>query len=132
MEPTEVLPIVSLVSLVSVEYGGWALLTFLTGRGGLSGPQLQFFRAGHAHAGVLLVLSLVYSLYLDRTEFSDGTRWAAGLVLLAGILCQSGGFFLHMSKGGPERSTPGTRLTRAGALLIGVALLGLAGGIAQA
>ena len=66
MEPTNVLPIISLLSLVSVEYGGWALLGFLTGRGNLGEFREKFFRAGHAHAGVLLVLSLVYFLYLDR------------------------------------------------------------------
>src|SRR3712207_256129 len=31
MEPTTVLPVISLLSLVSVEYGGCALLGFLTG-----------------------------------------------------------------------------------------------------
>ena len=35
MEPTRVLPIIVLFSLVTVEYGGWALLGFLTGRGAL-------------------------------------------------------------------------------------------------
>jgi hypothetical protein len=62
MEPTRVLPIIVLFSLVTVEYGGWALLGFLTGRGPLGGFRERFFRAGHAHAGVLLVLSLVYFL----------------------------------------------------------------------
>ena len=57
MEPTNVLPIIALLSLVSVEYGGWALLGFLTGRGNLGEFREKFFRAGHAHAGVLLVLS---------------------------------------------------------------------------
>ena len=51
MEPTTVLPIISLLSLVSVEYGGWALLGFLTGRGQIGEFREQFFRAGHAHAG---------------------------------------------------------------------------------
>ena len=78
MEPTTVLPVISLLSLVSVEYGGWALLGFLTGRGQLGEFREQFFRAGHAHAGVLLVLSLVYFLYLDRT--GPGTqRGSSGL-----------------------------------------------------
>src|ERR1039458_8787044 len=40
------------------ETGGWALLTFVTGRDGLSVAQQRWFRAGHAHAGTLLVLSL--------------------------------------------------------------------------
>ena len=31
MEPTNILPIVAVLSLVSVEYGGWALLTVLSG-----------------------------------------------------------------------------------------------------
>lgn len=57
MEPTNILPIVFVLSLVTVEYGGWALLTFITGRVGLADWQKGFFRAGHAHAGVLLVLS---------------------------------------------------------------------------
>jgi hypothetical protein len=51
MEPTNVLPIIALLSLVSVEYGGWALLGFLTGRGQLGEFREKFFRAGHAHAG---------------------------------------------------------------------------------
>ena len=55
MEPTTLLPVTSLSSLVSVEYGGWSLQGFLTGRGQLGEFQEQFFRAGHAHAGVLLV-----------------------------------------------------------------------------
>jgi hypothetical protein len=82
MEPTTLLPVISLLSLVGVEYGGWALLGFLTGRGQLGEFREQFFRAGHAHAGVLLVLSLVYFLYLGRTGYSTGVQWLAGLLLL--------------------------------------------------
>src|SRR3712207_4220263 len=98
MEPTTLLPVISLLSLVSVEYGGWALLGFLTGRGQLGGFREQFFRAGHAHAGVLLVLSLVYFLYLDRTGYPTGVQWLAGLLLRVGIIAQSGGFFLHLAR----------------------------------
>ena len=67
MQPTRVLPAVSVLSLIGVEYGGWALLGFLTGRGQLGQFREQFFRAGHAHAGVLLILSLVY--YLLSSSF---------------------------------------------------------------
>ncbi len=42
---------------------------------------------------MLLVLSLVYFLYLDRTGYSTGVQWLAGLLLLIGIIAQSGGFF---------------------------------------
>jgi len=132
MEPTQTLAVIALASLVTVEYGGWALLSFLTAREGLTGAQKQFFRAGHAHAGVLLVLSLVYFRYLADTDFSRATRWVSGLVLLAGILVQSGGFFVHLAYGAPESPSLGTRLTRLGALLIAVALVTLAIGVARA
>ena len=53
-------------------------------------------------------------------------------VLLAGVLAQSGGFFLHLTVGASGRGSVGTRLTRTGALLIAVALVILAIGIGQA
>ena len=131
MEPTNILPIAAVLSLVTVEYGGWALLSFISGREGLADWQKGFFRAGHAHAGVLLVLSLVYLLYLPRADFSDALEWAAGGVLLTGVLAQSGGFFLHLSVGAQGKPSAGTKLTRAGAALIAAALLTLAIGLIQ-
>jgi len=131
MEPTRLLPVIALLSLVTVEYGGWALLGFLTGRGSLGAFREQFFRAGHAHAGVLLVLSLAYFLYLDRAGYSTGMQWLAGLVLLAGIIAQSGGFFVHLAVGQEGRRSSGTVLTRTGALLIATALIVLAVGLIQ-
>ncbi len=133
MEPTKLYPIVAVLSLVTVEYGGWALLSFVSARRGqLDDFQTQFFRAGHAHAGVLLVLSLVYFLYLgSKTDFAESTQWIAGAILLTGVLAQSGGFFLHLAVGEVGRGSPGTRLTRSGALLIATALVLLAVGIAR-
>jgi hypothetical protein len=131
MEPTNILPIVAVLSLVTVEYGGWALLTFITGREGLADWQTRFFRAGHAHAGVLLVLSLVYLLYLPRADFSDTFEWIAGGVLIAGVLAQSGGFFLHLGVGQVGAPSAGTKLTRVGAMLIGASLVALAVGLIQ-
>jgi len=59
MEPTRLFLIIVLFFLVTVEYGGWALLGFLTGRGALGGFREQFFRVGHAHAGVRTVSLIV-------------------------------------------------------------------------
>src|SRR5215217_5971393 len=95
MQPTRVLPAVSALTLISVEYGGWALLGFLTGRGQLGQFREQFFRAGHAHAGVLQILALVYFLHLERTGYSDRVKWLAGSLLLTGVIAPSGGFFIH-------------------------------------
>jgi hypothetical protein len=120
MAPTTLLPVISLLLLVSVEYGGWSLLGFLTGRGQLGEVREQFFRTGHAHAGVLLVL-------FDRTGYSAGVQWLAGL--LVGIMAQSGGFFLHLALGQKDRSSVGTIVTRSGALLLAAALIILAIGL---
>ena len=135
---TEVLPIVSVLSLITVEFGGSTLLGFLTGRGSLGGDpatvdhRMRFFRAGHAHAGVLIVLSLVYYIYLDHADFSNGFDWVVGLVFVAGTLAQSGGFFLHLAHGAPAAPSAGTRLTRLGAVVIAVALVVLAVGLIRA
>ena len=133
MKPTEILPIVALLSVVTVEFGGHALLRFVTtDRDKLGGFRERFFRAGHAHAGVMLVLSLVYLLYLPRAGFSRAMEWVLGLVLLVGVLAQSGGFFLHLVLGRDGGRSPGTAMTRAGALLIAVSLIGLAVGLIRA
>jgi hypothetical protein len=93
-----------------------------------SGTEFQrtYFRAGHAHAGVLLVLSLVYYQYLAGTTVADGMQWLACVVLVAGILAQSGGFFLHMAVGRPDAPSSGTLLTTVGAVLLAADLLFLA------
>jgi hypothetical protein len=75
------------------------------------------------------VLSLVYFLYLERAGYSEGMQWLAGLLLLVGVLAQSGGFFVHLGVGQEGRSSAGTVLTRSGALLIAAALVILAVGL---
>ncbi|MEV1243038.1 hypothetical protein ACIBO2_30810 [Nonomuraea sp. NPDC050022] len=130
MEPTKVLPIIAIASLVTVEFGGHALLRFITtDRDKLGEFRERFFRAGHAHAGALLLLSLVYLLYLPRAGFSDGLEWLTGGVLLAGVLAQSGGFFLHLAVGEQGARSSGTMVTRAGGLLLAAALIALAVGL---
>ena len=72
MEPTRLFPIIVLLSLVTVEYGDGALLGSFTGHGTLGAFRERFFAAGHAHAGVVLVLSLTYFIYLGRAGYSTG------------------------------------------------------------
>jgi hypothetical protein len=132
MKPTRLLPALVLFALVTVEFGGWSLLGLLTQRDALSPFEEQFFRAGHGHAGVLLVLSLVFFVFLGRTGFTDRAQWVLGLGLLAGVLLQSGGFFLHMLVGEEGSSSAGTWVTRLGAVLIAAALVALGVGLLRA
>jgi hypothetical protein len=126
LDATRLFAIVSLIALPTVMFGGYSLLRLMTRSGELSEFQQTFFRAGHAHAGVLLVLSLVYYVHLERTTVASGWKWLACVVLVVGILAQSGGFFLHMVTGAPGRASSGTALTEAGAVLLAVAVLFLA------
>jgi hypothetical protein len=129
MEPTRLFPIIALFSLAAVEYGGWALLGFLTGRGTLGAFRERFFRAGRAHAGVPLVPSLAYFIYLGRTGYPPPTcsGWPERCCWPA-CSPKSGGFFLHRGSGQEGRGSVGTTLTGAGALLIAAALIILAAG----
>ena len=114
----------------AAEFGGWSLLWFITSkRDAMDERRIQFFRAGHAHGGVLTILSLVYFVYLDRVDFSESLQWVLGIGLIAGALAQSGGFFVHMGRGAPDSTTLGTIMTRTGAVVIAAALIALAIGL---
>src|SRR4030095_15221574 len=67
-----------LVVLPTVMFGGLSLLRFLiTNSPGYGDNPLRhdLFRAGHAHAGVYLILSLVILRYVDETALSAGWKW---------------------------------------------------------
>jgi hypothetical protein len=74
-----------LILVPTVEIGGVSILSLL-----LSDPQYtqnelrqDLWRAGHAHAGAWLVLSLVALRYVDEATLSEGTRWVVRLALPA-------------------------------------------------
>ncbi len=130
MDPIRLFSIISWIALPTVMFGGYSLLELLArGNTWLTPFRTTYFRAGHAHAGVLLILSLVYYSYLAQTTFSNGLRLAACILLLVGILAQSGGFFLHMLTGKPGRFSAGNMITILGALLLASAALLLAYGL---
>lgn len=90
---------ITLLTVPTVIYGGLTILGVLTGgAAGLKPPQLtplqqSLFRAGHAHAGVLVILSLVLQLALDSARLDPGWRWAARIAAPAAAVLVSGGFF---------------------------------------
>lgn len=115
--------ILSWIALPTVMFGGYSLLRLINRGDALTPFQVDCFRAGHAHAGVLLLLSLLYYIFLDRTVLSASVKQAACLALFIGILAQSGGFFLHMMLGEPKRASIGTMVTIAGAALLACAVI---------
>lgn len=114
-----------LLILVSVMFGGASLLRMLVSGDILNAWQVDQFRAGHAHAGVLLILSLAYVVFLERTTWSPSQRRLAMVTLIAGGASQSGGFFLHMLVGEAESFSAGIALTLFGAVLLAAAVISL-------
>ena len=57
-----------LITVPTIQYGGYFLLTSLMSKnsGYMENPFRQnFFRAGHAHAGVIVILSLICEMLAD-------------------------------------------------------------------
>jgi heme/copper-type cytochrome/quinol oxidase subunit 4 len=126
--PHQLFTAIVLISLPTVMYGGYALLGLLS-KGNLNEFKRTYFRAGHAHAGVLLVMTLATLAVLDGTEFGDGVRWVVCLLLALGVIAQSGGMFLHMATGKPGAWSRANTLTTAGAVAPLVGLLTTAYGV---
>jgi hypothetical protein len=124
-EPVKVLTFIVLLSLPTVMYGGYSLLRLLKA-GKLNEFQQTYFRAGHAHAGVLLVMTLVVLTVMDRIDLATGSKWVIGALLGVGVIAQSGGMFLHMAIGRPGRWSHGNTVTVGGAVLLAVALIWVA------
>lgn len=122
--------IIAWIQLPTVMYGGYALLGMLNRSQPMTDFQRTYFRAGHAHAGVLLLLSLLYYIFLSQTDLSMPTKVAASIAVLAGTLLQSGGFFVHMVRGEPGRRSIGTTITTIGAVVLAGASLFLAWALA--
>ncbi len=130
MDPIRLFSIISWIALPTVMFGGYSLLGLMArGNTWLTPFRATYCRAGHAHAGVLLVVSLLYYTYLAQTPFSSGLKLVACIVLLIGVLAQSGGFFWHMLAGKPGRLSTGNIVTIIGALLLAFAALLLAYGL---
>ena len=72
-----------LIIVPTVEIGGASILSLLIADPAYAQNDLRqdLWRAGHAHAGVWLVLSLVALRYVDEATLSEGMRWVVRLIL---------------------------------------------------
>lgn len=113
---------VILIVVVTIAYGGTFVLKTVTGSVPANDLQKSFFRAGHAHAGVLVILGLLVKM-LTTTPGVPG--WASELssgVLFAAILMPAG-FFLSVIGRNPERPNRLIALLWVGAGVLTVGLL---------
>jgi hypothetical protein len=118
-----------LIVLPTVMYGGVSVLSLLIGDPKyMENPLRQdLWRAGHAHAGVWLILALVALRYVDEAMLSNAMKWLVrGSIPIAAILVPAAFFLSVMS---PDARVPNglIYLAYVGAvvLAVGVFVLGI-------
>lgn len=120
------------ISLPTIAFGGYFLLSILRRRAGTEGItpiQRDYFRAGHAHAGVLVLLAIVGQLVLDSSRFGDSAVWALRIGLFASPLLVSAGFFGGAPRTADGPAGPLVKLVPVGAVVLGVSALGVGLGL---
>lgn len=129
-QPTQVIAGAVLLTIVTIEFGGWFLTRIVRGAVPMTPFQQAFARAGHAHAGVLVILGLVCLLFVDATGLDGAALWTARLGVPLAAVLMSAGFFL--SSIGRNATRPnrlivllwlGALCLAAGVLTLGIGLL---------
>lgn len=124
-----------LITVPAVAFGGVTLLRMIYRHepGYLDNPVRQdLWRAGHAHAGVLIVFALVGLLYVDQAGLSG---WLEGIVrygFAAAPIIMPLGFFLSIASPGASRANRLILLVPAGGIALSVAALVLGIGLVAA
>jgi len=131
-DETRILAGILLLSLVTVETGGLYLLKLWRSSEGVTQFQVGFARAGHAHAGVLLVLSLTALLYADTAGLSGGWNWIARSGVPAAAILMPAGFFAASMGSGRTQPNKSVGLVLAGAVVLALGLGSLGIGLLTA
>jgi hypothetical protein len=120
-----------LITVPTIQYGGYFLLRLFSGQmpGMKSSPlQTSFFRAGHAHAGVLVILSLICQIFVEHAALGPQLAWLVRIgVPLAAILIPLG-FFLSVAST-PDRPNKWITSLYAGALVLAISVVVLGVGL---
>jgi hypothetical protein len=87
-----------LLTILAVEFGGLTVLRMVRGHRSATEFQKTFARAGHAHAGVLMMFALVAQILAEAARLDGAvdfpTRngiWIAAILLPAGFFLSSAG-----------------------------------------
>jgi hypothetical protein len=124
-----------LVVVPSVMYGGLSLLFFLTGHatGYVDNPlRHDLWRAGHAHAGVYLVLSLVMLRYVDEAALSPFWKWLARIGAPVAAILIPAAFFLSVISPSAREPNGLINLAYIGAIFLATAVVTLGVGLIRA
>jgi hypothetical protein len=121
-----------LLSLVTIELGGTYVLRVARGTEPATDLQRRFTRAGHAHAGVLVILALVTQPYVDAAAMTG----VMGIVARSGVavaaIAMSAGFFLSVAGRDVVRPNRAIGLLWVGAATLAAGVVTLGVGLLQA
>jgi hypothetical protein len=122
-----------LIVLPTVMFGGVSILSLLIGDPMYMQNSLRqdLWRAGHAHAGVWLILALVALRYVDDANLSYSMKWLVrGSIPVAAILVPAA-FFLSVLS--PNATAPNglIYLAYVGAVLLAIGVLVLGVGLVR-
>jgi hypothetical protein len=121
-----------LITVPTIQYGGYFLLTSLMDRtsGYMDNPLRQnFFRAGHAHAGVFVILSLVCQMLADAATLPSSLLWLARIGVPAAAILMPLGFFLSVPLPSATAPNRAVMLIYIGAVLLAISVLTLGIGL---
>lgn len=122
---------VLLVLVPTVVIGGASILSLLIGDPAYMANRLRqdLWRAGHAHAGVLLVLALVMLRYVDEARLSPAWRWVARLSAPAAAILLPVAYFFSVLRPDATRPNGIIALAYAGGVVLSVGVLTLGVGL---
>jgi hypothetical protein len=119
-----------LLTIVAIESGGVLMLRLVRGQQAATPFQKAFFRAGHAHAGVLVTLALVCQILADAADVGAGPLavLARNGVPAAAILMPAG-FFLAATGRDAHQPNRLIVLLYAGIVALGLGVVALGMGL---
>ena len=120
-----------LIIMPTVVFGGVSVLTLLVHDPTyIDNPLRQdLWRAGHAHAGVLLILSLVVLRYVDEARLAERSRWFVRLGIPSAAVILPIAFFLSILSADDTEPNAVVYLAYVGAVLLIAGLLTLGVGL---
>ena len=121
-----------LLTVVTIEFGGYFMTRIARGAVPMTAFQQSFARAGHGHAGVLVVFSLVGLLLADAAGLDGFWGWLGRLAIPVAAVVMPAGFFA--SSGGREVNGPNRAIlvVWVGALILAVGVVTLGIGLLAA
>jgi hypothetical protein len=102
-DATRTLAGILLLTITTIQFGGAFMLRVVRGKVPATELQRAFFRAGHAHAGVLVMLALVTQLFVDASDLDGFAEVVARDGIAAAAILIPAGFFLSVARPGATR-----------------------------